>query len=36
LKRPPKTIAEYLASLKSQDLPESAAALRRLYAPIDE
>jgi hypothetical protein len=34
LKKPPKTIAEYLVSLESQDLPESAAALRRLYAAI--
>jgi hypothetical protein len=36
LKRPPKTIAEYLASLEAQDLPESAAALRRLCAAIDD
>lgn len=36
LKRPPRTIAEYLASLESQDLPESAAALRRLYAAIND
>ena len=36
LKKPPKTIAEYLASLESQDLPESAAALRRLYAAIND
>jgi hypothetical protein len=36
LKKPPKTIAEYLVSLESQDLPESAAALRRLYAAIND
>ena len=36
LKRPPKTIAEYLASLESQDLSESAAALRRLYEAIND
>jgi hypothetical protein len=32
LKKPPKT----LVSLESQDLPESAAALRRLYAAIND
>ena len=36
LKRPPKTIAEFLVSLESQDLSESAAALRRLYAAIND